>query len=87
MSLEAGRIRVEISGRQYEWEGGFGAILKSRESGVKQGEVRMIAGSTLFAYHVYQPRWWRTPEVWWSRNEIDAEWIRSFKAHILGCKP
>jgi hypothetical protein len=52
-------------GRRYEWSGGFGAIFKSYEHNVKQGDVRVIGEDMFYAYLIY-PRWFRSSEVCWT---------------------
>ena len=75
--------RTFDDGVTYEWSGGFGAVLKSRERGVKVGTVRYICRQTLYAYNVMtRPRWGKR-EVWWSMPDTDSrvtmEDIRAFE--------
>jgi hypothetical protein len=59
------RRMFTVGEREYEWHGGFGAIVKSRERGVQQGDVRIIGDEMMYAYLVY-PKRFRAPEVCWS---------------------
>jgi hypothetical protein len=67
------RRMFTVGGREYEWCGGFGAIVKSYERGVQQGDVRIIGDEMLYAYLVYRRRF-RPAEVCWTLIEptIDA---------------
>lgn len=80
-------IQFTIDGYRYSWHGGFGAVIQSRERGVKKGDVRQIAGRQFFAYMAavdYCDWWWQRPLVSWVPCEkFDAEWIRNFKMEIL----
>jgi len=83
------RICVWIGGREYEWVGGLGCVLESRERGIKDNEVRYIAGEFFEAinreyYHLMG--FTKGKSVAWTPcREIDAAWIRNFKRKILHC--
>lgn len=89
---EARNLRFELDDHDYTWSGGFGAILKSYEKGVKKGEIRMIAGVPFYAYTIRDMGivlfsfLKREQEVCWtiSNNHLSIEWIRDFKKAILG---
>lgn len=89
---EARNLRFELDGHGYTWSGGFGAILKSYEKGVKPGEIRMIAGIPFYAYQVSNPELAlfsflkSKKEVWWTipSQHLSSEWIRDFKRAIMG---
>jgi hypothetical protein len=80
-----GRMTIEISGQVYTWDGGFGAILTSRERGVKRNSVRMICGIPFVAYRVDQGFFYEEPEVSWtiSYHQLDADWIRDFRQKLF----
>lgn len=84
--ISVDRIRVDIAGVEYEWCGGFGAVLKSRERRIVPGSTRMIAGILFHAAYV-QPHggWFGTPVVCWTipNDAITADWIRAFKGALL----
>lgn len=88
--LSAGQIRVHteclkatICGVEYTWFGGFGAVMKSFERGVKLNEVRMIGNVVFYAYLVGRSGWLREIS-WCPQQEISAQWIRDFKAAVFG---
>ena len=82
--IETRNLRVEVDGQDYKWFGGFGAVLISKERGVKQGTVRVIGGVYFYAYRVFR-RWGFNPEVCWTIpcKCITAEWIREFRHRIF----
>lgn len=79
--LCASNIRFEISGQEYKWYGGFGAILLSNERGLKKGDVRMIMDIPFYVFLIHGK------EVSWTipSQYCSAEWIRSFRKLVLGC--
>lgn len=77
-------IRFDYGGRTYDWHGGFGAVVKSFERGVSQGDMRVIVGERFYAYLVY-PCWFGKPGVCWTFEEPTIERIRAFRAHVFGC--
>jgi hypothetical protein len=85
LRVDARNLRAEIGGVEYEWGGGFGAIIKSRERGVKVGDMRMIGGVPFYAYMLHREWQWSKPEVWWSipNPHLTSEWIRAFKDAVF----
>jgi len=79
----ASNLTFESHGRRYEWAGGFGAVIKSYERGVKIGTMRFIEDATLYAYLVY-PRRFRPAEVCWTFRKPTAEAIRAFRCRVFG---
>lgn len=87
----ARNLRFELGGVDYTWGGGFGAILKSYEKGVKPGDIRMIAGVPFYVYMVEDMKFSFWPflknrqEVYWTipNNHLSSEWIREFKKVIF----
>jgi hypothetical protein len=75
--------RFDEKGRTYLWCGGFGAVVKSFERGVTEGDLRVIAGSRLYAYIVY-PRRFRPSEVCWTFEKPTIERIIAFQKHVFG---
>lgn len=77
---ESTNIRFTVDGREYTWCGGFGAIIKSKERGVKQGECRVIGDILFFAYTVCYNK-----DIAWSvPGRTTAEQIREIKQKFLG---
>lgn len=85
--IDARNLRIKIDGVEYEWGGGFGAIIKSWERGIKLGDMRMIGNVPFYCYMfglkrrgVFGP-----PEVCWSIPSpyLTTEWIRSFKRALF----
>jgi len=84
MRFESTDLSCVIDGRAYKWFGGFGAVLKSREYGVSQGDVRMLGNKLFFAYLVRFPGMLRRPEICWIPCiEFDMEWVRAFKREVF----
>lgn len=81
-SLSASNIRFTIDGIEYEWTGGFGEIMSSREHGIRTGTTRVI-GTVLF--YAWRVEWalFRGPKVSWSIINPDAETIRAIKEAIF----
>lgn len=82
-------IRVSLCGRDYEWSGGLGSVLISRERGIKDGEVRYIAGELFYASnreHYYLLEYSKGRGAnWIPCRDFDMDWVRSFKRKILEC--
>ena len=85
---------IFVDSRKYYWYGGFGAVLMSYERGVKQGDIRMIGDIPFFAYRVNDSETFESypffsffslnkKQVSWTISNIDAEWIREFKAKLF----
>lgn len=64
-------------GIEYKWYGGFGAVLQSRESGIKKGDVRVIEDELFYAFSVDKY------DVSWSMPHISSEMINNFKRKIF----
>lgn len=88
------KLKVTYRGVEYTWSGGFGSIIESFESGVKQDEVRQFGNVTLYAYRVYKNSIFNiifTPslkqigksKICWSAPNVDANWIREFKKELF----
>lgn len=90
MDLTKARFRAShftaiIDHIEYEWVGGFGAILTSSEKGLKKGEIRAIGGILFQVYRIWQPPGWRKlPQVSWTTVEdISIEEIRAIGRKIF----
>lgn len=64
---------------KYEVEGSLGAVLRSFENNVKQGEVRCINGTLLYAYMIGR-RIFRKDVICWSLVESPNNYddVRAF---------
>ena len=82
MSFTTTNLKATISNIEYEWVGGFGTVLISRERGINQGTVRMIGNTIFYAYTVYG-RWGIRKINWVPQEEFTAEWIRSFREKVF----
>ena len=82
MYFDAENLKATISGIEYTWSGGFGAVLKSYERGVKKNEVRMIGRIVFFAFNVSSSGI-RREVSWCPQEKIDAEWLRNLKSAIF----
>lgn len=80
--MAADNLRFTSDGREYEWFGGYGAVIRSCERGVEKGTMRVIHGEIMYAYVVY-PRLWRS-EVGWTFLEPTNERIREFRDKVFG---
>lgn len=85
MRTHATDIQFTLDDHWYQWDGGFGAILKSYERNVRKGDVRMICGIPFHVANVWSMGGFRKPEVCWSIPDpwLTAEWIREFKRRIF----
>lgn len=81
-------LRFTVDGQRYEWSGGYGAVIKSYEWGVRRGDVRCILGRLFHAYLVYPSRLFAPREVCWSfiGDALSNEAIRAFRAEVFGCE-
>lgn len=75
---------VVIDNTRYRWCGGYGAVVKSFERGVRIGDVRIIGEDLLYAHLVY-PRFLRPYEVCWTFIEPTNERINEFHRKLFGC--
>ena len=77
-------IRIDLGGREYVWIGMFGCVLASKERGIKDHEVRYISGELFYAKNRFD--YFTGKLVYWAPcQDVDMEWIRRFKAKIIGC--
>lgn len=74
---------VTLAGVRYVWSGGYGAVIRSFERGVRHGDVRVIGDDLLYAYLVY-PRFMRPSEVCWTFIEPTNERITEFHRKLFG---
>ena len=78
---------INIDGVTYKWFGGPGCVIRSRERGVKNGDVRMIRDELFYAI-VYPLAWPCKSEVCWVsvfEDEHCIEYIRNFKRKLFDC--
>lgn len=81
--MAADNLRFTSEGREYEWFGGYGAVVRSYERGVQRGDMRVIHGEVMYAYLVY-PKGLHRPEVAWTFLEPTNERIREFRDKVFG---
>jgi hypothetical protein len=75
----------EYQGRAYEWEGGFGAVISSRERGLRRGEIRYILGELFYVFDMY-PAVFRIPRIAWSLvGPINTEKVQEIRIKAFGC--
>ena len=81
------KLKVTYRGVEYTWSGGFGSIIESFESGVKQDEVRQFGNISLYAWRVDKKCSvrWNKYKICWSAADVDANWIREFKRELFSC--
>lgn len=77
------KCTFSINERTYYWCGGFGAIFKSYERGVRPGDTRVIGQRLFYAYVVY-PRWLRASEVGWTTLNVSVDQIREIHGEVFG---
>lgn len=75
-------LETTIGGVTYTWIGGSGAVIKSIERGVELDEVRMI-GNIAFCAYAVDPSIWLYEISWRPQQEMDAQWVRDFKASVF----
>ena len=79
---DASYLKATICGIEYTWVGGYGALLQSNERDVKQNDVRMIGNVVFYAWRVSKEGWRRVVS-WCPQQDIDANFIREFKAELF----
>ena len=80
--IDSSDLAATIGDVRYRWFGGFGAVIQSREKGVKENDIRMIGNVIFFAYTVRGR--FRTKLISWiPQQEISAEWIREFRRAVF----
>ncbi len=81
-------MKVDIDGATYEWVGGIGCVVRSRERGVKSGDVRFIHRGLFYARIGDNANKWN-PEVSWIsvyKDDQNFDYIRKFKKSLFGCE-
>jgi hypothetical protein len=83
--VSASDLKATVRGIEYRWLGGFGAVVTSCERRIREADVRMIGNVVFFANSVRRTwRWSRWRIVCWvPQQEIDADWLRRFKAELF----
>lgn len=83
MHIVATNLKATIADVEYLWLGKFGAVLESRERGVKVGDTRVIGTVLFFANWVQLGCWpWR-PRIAWRPLEVSEEWMAEFKRKMF----
>ena len=83
----ASDLKATVNGVEYEWAGGLGATLYSREAKVKRGECRMIGNVLFSAFAVDRRCWGSVPVVSWTLSgDPLGEQLQAFKAALFGCE-
>ena len=80
------KLTVTIDGIEYEWCGGFGAVLISYERGVRQGTMRRIGTGNFYASRIWTRGLcgFRPPQIsWLPDQEIDLTWIQQYKRELF----
>lgn len=76
------KIYVKIDDVKYEWCGWFGAVIKSKENGIKLGDTRVIYGTLFYAY-IIEKRIFEKNIVSWSVLNSSTEVINDIKKIFL----
>jgi len=77
---------MKLSYGIYRWDGGCGAVFKSRENHVVMGTVRLIADELFYAYSVYERKIFSKAEVCWcfvDRDKNAPAYIREFMRKVF----
>jgi len=83
-NIDACSLKATINNVEYEWVGGYGAVITSKEKGLKVGDMRSIGGIA-FEVSYINPRKWRSPSVSWHPVEdFNMQWVKLFKAKLFG---
>ena len=78
-------MTIDQDGIRYVLGSSMGAWLKSKERGVKCGEVRYIAGTLMRAY-LHKPSFFHKKEIWWvpvDHSKPDYSKLEEFKLKLL----
>lgn len=85
LALTTKTLYFTINNQKYEWYGGFGAVLKSKERNIQLYETRYIGKVYFHAYKINDRGWLQPKEICWVPIEsIDANWMHSFLIELLG---
>lgn len=77
------KFKIILDNREYAFCGNYGAVLKSYEKGVRQGDVRMIARHLFYAYIIWPRGRFKAPCVSWIPVQgTTMEWVKEFKDSI-----
>jgi hypothetical protein len=79
------KICLDIDGVEYRWCGCYGSIIKSKEYGVKVGDVRIIKDILFYAYMVRRNAFENIfkKEISWSIQNVSHEKITKIKEMFL----
>jgi len=80
---ERPEIYITIDGIKYQWNGGLGAILFSRERGIKKGDVRIIGGLFFYASNVANFSYFQKPRIEWTVVDVKVSEIEELKRSLL----
>ncbi len=76
------KIYVKIDNVKYEWCGWLGAVIKSKENGIKLGDTRVI-NDTLFYAYVIEKKVFEKNIISWSIINSSVETIEYIKKRFL----
>lgn len=74
--------KVSIDGVEYNWHGGFGAVIKSYERGRKVGDLRSI-GNIVFKVSYIHGNIFRREVCWIPVEKFTLGWVRRFKIALF----
>lgn len=77
-------IEFIIDGQRYEWNGGLGSTIASYENRRNVGDVRYIGKHPLKVFMITRRLYGGDRVCWCSATEDGYDWVRQFKAELLG---
>ena len=84
MSVE--NLRFDHEDRTYWWSGCYGAIIRSTERGVQQGDLRNIDGVEFYATTVCKVMWPFRCIVNWIVPDTNIERINELRQQFFGMR-
>ncbi len=66
----------------YTWFGGFGAVMFSKERGLKHGDKRIILGYEFKVFGIERGLF-KDKILWSPANSVEYNWIESFKKDVF----
>lgn len=96
MLINCYNLKATVDDVEYTWNGGFGSIITSHESGLKKGEIRMIGNHMFRVSFIYRKSPLQrlmcyitnkdaTDSIHWAfcEDSSDVDKIRAFKMDLF----
>ncbi len=77
------KFTIDFNKTEYEWFGGFGSVLYSRERGLKLGEIRDIGGILFSIFRIEKKLFRKDIVSWTTVNKFSVEDLRELNKQIF----